>query len=105
MTRSCWIRHGRAAGLHELTAAVPAGSLVSGINSVQLGAHVMPGNYGDYLYVNYWELDYRRLFRAWQDQFDFRAEDAGPHEYAVDNWTSNQVAIWDISDPGSAAAT
>ena len=53
----------------------------------------------DDIYVNYWELDYRRLFRAWQDQFDFRAEEAGLHEYAVDGWTSNQVAIWDISDP------
>ena len=52
-----------------------------------------------YIYVNYWELDYRRLFRAWQGQFDFRAEEAGLHEYAVDGWTSNQVTIWDISDP------
>ena len=85
--------------LHELTAAVPAGSLVSGTNSVQVGAHVMPGNYTDNIYVNYWELDYRRLFRAWQGQFDFRAEAAGLHEYAVDGWTSNQVTIWDISAP------
>ena len=85
--------------LHELTAAAPAGSLVSGTNSVQLGVHVMPGNYSDDLQVNYWELDYRRLFRAWQDQFDFRAEAAGLHEYAVDGWTSDQVTIWDISDP------
>jgi hypothetical protein len=85
--------------LHELTAAVPAYSLVSGVNSVQLGAHVTVGNYSDNIYVNYWEVDYRRLFRAWQDQFDFRAEQAGLHEYAVDGWTSNQVTIWDISDP------
>ena len=85
--------------VHELTAAAPAGSLVSGTNSVQLGAHVMPGNYADNIYVNYWELDYRRLFRAWQGQFDFRAEEAGLHEYAVDGWTSDQVTIWDISTP------
>ena len=87
-------------GLHELTAAVPAGSLVSGTNNVQVGAHVMPGNYtDDHILVNYWELDYRRLFRAWQGQFDFRAEAAGLHEYAVDGWTSDQVTIWDISAP------
>ena len=54
---------------------------------------------GDWVYANYWEVDYRRLFRAWQDQFDFRAEGAGLHEYVVDNWTSSQVGIWDISDP------
>ena len=66
------------AGLHELTAAAPAGSLVSGMNSVQLGARVMPGNDGDNIYVNYWELDYRRLFRAWQGQFDFSRRGGGP---------------------------
>ena len=59
----------------------------------------MPGNYTDDIFVNYWEVDYRRLFRAWQGQFDFRAEEAGLHEYVVDDWTSNQVTIWDISDP------
>jgi hypothetical protein len=85
--------------LHELTSEVPANSLTNGTNSVQLGAHVMLGNYSDNLYVNYWELDYRRLFHAWQGQFDFRAEEAGLHEYAVDGWSSNLVTIWDISDP------
>ena len=59
----------------------------------------MPGNYSDIIYINYWELDYRRLFRAWQGQFDFRAEEEGLHEYVVGNWASNQVAIWDIRNP------
>ena len=85
--------------VHELTAAVPAGRLVSGHNSLEVSSRVMPGNYTDDVLVNYWEVDYRRLFRAWQGQFDFRAEEAGLHEYAVDGWTSKQVAIWDISDP------
>ena len=69
------------------------------INQVDVGARIMPDNDGDWVYANYWEVDYRRLFRAWQDQFDFRAEEAGLHEYVVDGWTSNQVGIWDISDP------
>ena len=84
--------------VHELTAAVPAGRLVSGHNSLEVSARVMPGNYTDDVLVNYWEVDYRRLFRAWQDQFDFRAEEAGLHEYVVDGWTSNQVIIWDVSN-------
>ena len=82
----------------ELTAAVPVGSLVNGTNSVRLGAQVMPGNDGDYLYVNYWELDYRRLFRAWEAQFDFHAEVPGLHEYVVGNWATKWVAIWDVSN-------
>jgi hypothetical protein len=84
---------------HELSAVAPAGSLVSGTNSIQLGAHVMPGNYSDDIFVNYWEITYRRLFRAWQAQFDFQAETTGLHEYVVANWTNKWVAIWDISTP------
>jgi hypothetical protein len=85
--------------LHELTADVPAGTLVSGTNSVQISAQVMPGNYTDDILVNYWDVTYRRLFRAWQGQFDFRAEAAGPHEYVVSNWASKFVALWDVTDP------
>jgi len=65
---------------------------------------VMPGNNSDWVYANYWEIDYRRLFRAWQNQFDFQAESAGPHEYVVAGWSSQQVAIWDISDPNQPKA-
>jgi hypothetical protein len=79
-------------------APLPAGLLVSGVNQVDVGTRTVSGN-GGWVYANYWEVDYRRLFRAWQDQFDFRAEGVGPHEYVVDNWTSSQVGIWDISDP------
>ena len=81
------------------TADIAPGVLVNGLNTVQVGAQVMPGNYTDDVYFPYWEVDYRREFRARQGRFDFRAEAAGTHEYAVDGWTSNQVAIWDISDP------
>jgi hypothetical protein len=87
------------AWVHELTTAVPAGRLVSGHNSLEVSSRVMPGNYTDDVLVNYWEVDYRRLFHAWQGQFDFLAEEAGLHEYAVDGWASNQVTIWDVSDP------
>lgn len=78
---------------------VPAGLLVSGTNTVTVGALNPPGILADDVYMNYWELDYRRLFRAWQGQLNFRAERAGPHEYRVTGWASAQVAIWDISDP------
>ena len=92
--------------VHELSTTVPADRLVSGLNSVEVGAHVMPYydingkplNYADDIFVNNWELDYRRLFRAWQGQFDFYAEGSGPQEYVVDNWATKWVAIWDVSN-------
>ena len=93
------------------TMTVPAGLLASGTNTVTVGALDLPGIYSDDVYVNYWELDYRRQFRAWEGQFDFRAETAGLHEYQVAGWLpasvlvsrlaehSDQVSVWDITDP------
>ncbi len=81
------------------TATVPAGVAVSGINTVTIGALLQPGVTSDWVYVNYWELAYRREFSAWQGRIDFRAEEAGPHEYAIDGWAAPQVVILDISDP------
>ena len=81
------------------TVGVPAGLLVSGVNTVTVGALNPPGIEADDVYVNYWELDYRRQFRPWNGQLDFRAAEGGPHEYAVAGWPSAQVAVWDVSDP------
>jgi hypothetical protein len=84
---------------HLFTVAVPAGLLASGVNTVTVGALNPPGIEADDIYVNYWELDYHRQFRAWNGQLDFRAAEGGPHEYAVAGWPSVQVAVWDVSDP------
>ncbi len=84
--------------VRELTNTVSADRFVSGLNSVEVSARVMPGNYTDDVLVNYWEVAYRRLFRAWEGQFDFHAEGTGPQEYSVSNWTSKYVALWDITD-------
>lgn len=81
------------------TATVPAGILVSGVNTVTVAAFNLPNTTTDWVYVNFWEVDYRRLFRAWDDQLDFTVQAAGPQEYLADGWTTAQVAIWDISDP------
>ena len=48
---------------------------------------------------NYWELDYRRLFQAFNDQLDFKAENAGVQEFRATDFTSSSVTVWDISSP------
>ncbi len=48
---------------------------------------------------NWWELDYRRLFRAWQGQLDFTAEVAGAQDFLTQGWYTNTVTAWDISNP------
>jgi len=78
---------------------VPADLVVSGANDVTIGALLASGVRSDWVFVNYWELTYRRQFKAWQNQIDFHAETAGPHEYQVSGWETPNVIILDISDP------
>jgi len=81
------------------TTTVPAGLAVSGVNTVTIGALLEPNVSSDWVYVNYWDLVYRREFTAWQGQIDFRSEENGPHEYLINGWDAPQVIILDISDP------
>ncbi|MGE5603643.1 MAG: C25 family cysteine peptidase [Nitrososphaerales archaeon] len=80
------------------SAAVPAGVLTHGVNTLAVGAWTLAGTFGDDIYVNYWELDYRRLFQAWEDRLAFRAEAGGTQEYAVTGFSSPDVWIWDVTD-------
>ncbi len=79
-------------------APVPAGGLTHGTNTLTVSAMLLPGVPNDDIYVNYWELDYRRLFRAWGDRLDFRSEEGGIQEYAASGWSSPETLIWDITD-------
>ncbi len=79
--------------------ATPAGLAVSGVNTVTIGALLRPDVSSDWIFVNYWELAYRRTFTAWQGQIDFESEEDGPHEYLIDGWETPQVVMLDISDP------
>ncbi len=80
--------------LAELAADLP-----SEPGSDPMGALGLLGIAADDIFVNYWELDYRRLFRAWEGQLDFTAELSGTQEFLSEGWASDDVSIWDISDP------
>ncbi len=88
---------GRVRQVFETT--VPAGTLVHGTNTVAVTATNPPGTTYDDIYVNYWEIDYRRQFIAWNGQLDFVAEVSGVQEFLISGWSSPTVAIWDVSDP------
>ena len=85
---------------HNQTGAIPAGSLTDDTSILTLNALTAPNVRADWIYLNNWELSYRRLFRAWEGQVDFTTEFLGPHLYHVDNWDNHQqVRIWNITDP------
>ena len=64
-----------------------------------VGALLQGNDKFDKIFVNHWDLYYRRKFVAWQGQIDFRAETDGPHEYLVKGWEQPKVVILDITDP------
>lgn len=88
------------------TAAVPAGALAGNTATVNVSAinRTDKVTVSDDIYVNYWELDYRRLFRAWEGQFDFKAEADGTREYVVGGWTTDALTMWDVTTPAAPAA-
>lgn len=83
-----------------VTAVVPAGLLIHDANTLSVHAITLPNVIADSIYFNYWELHYRRLFRAWEGRLDFTIDAPGPHEYQIDGWESGAALLaWDITDP------
>lgn len=81
------------------TATLAPGTLVHGMNDVKVEAWALPNIQVDDVYSNYWEVDYRREFKAFQGQMDFKAEAAGVQEYEVSGWESGPVGVWDVTNP------
>lgn len=82
-----------------VSATADAGLLAHGPNTVTVRALAAAGVRKDWVYLNFWRVDYRRQFRAWQGQIDFRAEQTGRQAFAIRDWTSPQILVWEISDP------
>ncbi|MCU0500808.1 MAG: C25 family cysteine peptidase [Anaerolineae bacterium] len=83
----------------ELPIALPEDDWLATTAGDPLRALRVAGATLDDIYVNYWEVDYRRLFQAWQGQLDFSAEAAGPQEFLTHGWSTAATAVWDISNP------
>ena len=82
-----------------ITAAVPAGTVSTSATAVTIGVQMTSTNTLEDMYFNYWELDYRRLFRAYGDALNFKAETASTTEYSISNFSSNDVAVWNLTAP------
>ncbi len=82
-----------------ISTTVPSGTLTQGVNKVSVRSITADGVRKDWVYFNYWELRYRRLFKAWDGQIDFVVEDSGPHSYDIGGWQTNALMVLDISDP------
>ena len=67
---------------------MPAGLLTSPTTSLKARVSIQAPSTKDLMFLNFWEVDYRRLFRAYDDQLDFQAEVAGTQEFSATDFTS-----------------
>jgi hypothetical protein len=81
--------------------ALGTGDLQDGVNTVTVANSTLPDVWSDDIYTNYWEIDYRRQFKAYRGQLDFLAETGGTQEYEVAGWQNTPVWIWDVSNAGT----
>ena len=87
-----------------ISAAVPAGTVTDPLTTVSIGVQVPSPDTQEDMYFNYWELDYRRLFRAVDDQIDFKAETASTVEYRVQRFYLEPGCRLEHHDTGPAHA-
>ncbi len=77
----------------------PNNYLLQGDNTLRVEIPVDGGITRDSILINWFELDYWHTFRAEQDQLKFKSEVSGTYEYFVDNFSVDQISLYDITNP------
>ncbi len=79
--------------------AIPEGLLVAGDNILQITCPNDTGVGYDLVYVDWAELAFANTFLAEGDELSFDYEDGGAWKFQVDGFSTNQVAVYDVTDP------
>lgn len=82
-----------------ITGTAAAGALTATTTGLDVQVSIQAPSTKEAMYINFWELDYRRLFRAYDDRLDFRAETAGLQEFSATDFASGPVTVWDVTVP------
>lgn len=83
-----------------VTTTFPSSWLHEGANTLRV-ADALP--YPNFVYVNYAELDYARIFHAVNDVLRFRQDESGAWEYLIGGFSTADVQVFDITDPYNVA--
>ena len=73
--------------------ALPVDDWLATTDGDPMSALRIAGATNDDIYVNYWEVDYRRLFQASLGQLDFAAESIGPQEFLTHGWSTAVTVV------------
>ena len=78
---------------------VPTGVLQAGNNTLTVYDPNDTGVGYDVVYIDWAELEFDNTFRAEADELPFTYTTAGSWKYQVDGFSSDQVVVFDVTDP------
>lgn len=73
--------------------------LVDGSNQIDLVVNKTPGMTVEYLFLDWFQFDYQRLYKAGNNRLTFTETNPGGHTYRVSGFSGNDLSIFDITDP------
>jgi len=85
---------------HTAAFAVPAGQLMEGANTVEVEAQTGPGAAYSIVYVDAFDLAYRRSYRARDEALVFTGD--GNSVVTVTGFADSRIAVYDVTTPQQA---
>jgi len=84
---------------YAFTITVPTSYLLEGQNVISVSLPRDGGITYDFVYVNWFEMDYGKTYTAGDDRLFFDGDAAGRWEYQVDGFATSEIETFDISEP------
>lgn len=79
--------------------SVVQGILQPGTNSVVVSSIPITGVSSDWFFIDWVTIDYPNTFKTENDQLAFKFTDTGTWKFEVTGFSSDQVEVYDVSDP------
>jgi hypothetical protein len=83
----------------EFGAEFPSAYLQEGDNTLVIEGVIPDGFSYDYLYFDWFELDYRRQTRAENDLLAFGGDAVGTWQFELDGFSTESARVYDVTDP------
>ena len=87
---------------HLTEADFPESYLVEGANAIKVECPNDTGAGSEVIMINWFEIEYYDTYVAENDSLDFSGDEAGTWEYHIGDFTTNDIAVFDIADPANA---
>lgn len=84
---------------YETTVEVPRALLVEGANQIRVGIAAPAGAPTDQVYLDWWDFAYPDTYVAENNVLAFGNANAGTWRYAVSNFATPDIEVYDVTDP------